>query len=111
MDSEHGSEHSSRYAHVEEKLPRLIQQYLDENSAVFEKGELSQREKTLIALAVAKAVQCPFSLDLFTQECQKNGRNIQEIIEAIHVATTVLGGASRVRRLQIRHRDNEVCVF
>jgi AhpD family alkylhydroperoxidase len=41
--------------------------------AVFAEGALSAREKALIALGVAHAVQCPYCIDAYTSDCLKKG--------------------------------------
>ena len=38
-------------------------------NAVFEEGALTAREKSLIALAVAHTVQCPYCIDAYTNDC------------------------------------------
>ena len=72
-------------------------------SAVFQEGALSRREKSLIALAVSHAVQCPYCIDAFTEDCLEKGSNLAQMTEAVHVATAVRGGASLVHGLQMRN--------
>ena len=47
-------------------------------------GELTEREKSLIALAVAHAVQCPYCIDAYTRACLDKGSNLAEMTEAHH---------------------------
>jgi len=70
---------------------------------VFEEGELSAREKALIALAVAHTVQCPYCIDAYTKACLEKGSNLAEMTEAIHVATAIRGGSSLVHGVQMRN--------
>jgi len=70
---------------------------------VFAEGALTEREKALIALAVAHAVQCPYCIDAFTQGCLEKGSNVAEMTEAIHVVTAIRGGASLVHGVQMRN--------
>ena len=72
-------------------------------SAVFQEGALSRREKSLIALAVSHAVQCPYCIDAFTEDCLEKGSNLAQMTEAVHVASAVRGGASLVHGLQMRN--------
>ena len=44
--------------------------------AVFGEGALTEREKNLIALAVAHALQCPYCIDAYTQGCWEKGSNL-----------------------------------
>ncbi len=64
-------------------------------------GALSRREKALIALAVAHAVQCPYCIDAYTQESLKNGSDLEQMTEAVHVAAAIRGGASLVHGMQM----------
>ena len=56
-------------------------------------GALSEREKALIALAVAHTVQCPYCIDAYTSECLQKGSDLEQMTEAIHVACAIRGGA------------------
>ena len=60
------------------------------------KGALTQREKSLIALAVAHAVQCPYCIDAYSQDCLEKGADLTQMTEAVHVAAAIRGGASLV---------------
>src|ERR1700687_6504816 len=72
-------------------------------SAVFAEGALTEREKALIALGVAHAVQCPYCIDAYSQACLEKGSNIEEMTEAVHVSSAIRGGASLVHVLQMRN--------
>ena len=70
---------------------------------LFAEGELTEREKSLIALAVAHAIQCPYCIDAYTQACLEKGSNLAEMTEALHVVTAIRGGASLVHGIQMRN--------
>lgn len=72
-------------------------------SAVFADGALTEREKALIALGVAHAVQCPYCIDAYSQACLEKGSNVEEMTEAVHVACAIRGGASLVHGVQMRN--------
>lgn len=91
-----------KFADIGEAAPELANKFFDYYNAVFAQGELSEREKALIALAVAHAVQCPYCIDAYTQSCLEKGSNTAEMTEAIHVATAIRGGASLVHGVQMR---------
>ena len=46
--------------------PELWEKYMGYYGAVFQDGALTAREKSLIAVAVAAAVQCPYCIDAYT---------------------------------------------
>lgn len=93
----------ARFAEMGEARPELWQKFLAWYNAVFAEGALSEREKSLIALAVAHAVQCPYCIDAYSQACLEKGSNIDQMTEAVHVATAIRGGASLVHGVQMRN--------
>jgi 4-carboxymuconolactone decarboxylase len=72
-------------------------------NAVFAEGALTAREKSLIALAVAHAVQCPYCIDAYSTDALQKGSNLNEMTEAVHVAAAIRGGASLVHGVQMRN--------
>jgi len=91
-----------KFEEIAEEASELGQKFFDYYGAVFAEGELTEREKALIALAVAHAVQCPYCIDAYTQACLEKGSNVSEMTEAIHVAVAIRGGASLVHGVQMR---------
>lgn len=91
-----------RFPEMSEGAPELWKKYMEYYGAVFDEGALSEREKSLIALAVASAVQCPYCIDAYTQSCLEKGSNLEQMTEAIHVANAIRGGSSLVHGLQMK---------
>ena len=92
-----------RFAEMGKNVPELWEKFQAWYGAVFEEGALSEREKALIALAVAHALPCPYCIDAYTQECLEKGSNMDQMTEAIHVASAIKGGAALVHGLQMRN--------
>ena len=92
-----------RFAEMGKNAPELWEKFEAWYGAVFREGSLTEREKNLIALAVAHAVQCPYCIDAFTQSCLEKGSNLDQMTEAVHVASAIRGGASLVHGLQMRN--------
>ena len=92
-----------RFAEMGKNAPELWKKFESWYGAVFAEGALTVREKSLIALAVAHAVQCPYCIDAYTQECLEKGSNLDQMTEAVHVASAIRGGSSLVHGLQMRH--------
>ncbi len=67
---------------------------------IFEGNNLSSRIKSLIALAVAYAVQCPYCIATYSNEAIEKGWNQEQIKEAIYVAAAVRGGFSSIHSVQ-----------
>src|SRR5438105_12391808 len=92
----------AHFADVGKNAPDLWKKFSEWYAAVFAEGALSEREKALIALAVAHAVQCPYCIDAYTQSSLEKGSNIEEMTEAVHVACAIRGGASLAHGVQMR---------
>jgi len=71
---------------------------------VFEEGALSAREKSLIALAVSHVVQCPYCIDAYTVDSLQRGVTKEEMMEAVHVASAIRGGATLVHGVQMMNK-------
>lgn len=93
----------ARFVEIGKEAPELGEKFFAYYNAVFAAGNLSAREKALIGLAVAHAVQCPYCIDAFTQSCLETGSNAAEMTEAVHVVTAVRGGASLVHGIQMQN--------
>jgi alkylhydroperoxidase/carboxymuconolactone decarboxylase family protein len=96
-----------RFGEIERGAPVLAQKFFDYYTAVFAEGALSAREKSLIALAVAHTVQCPYCIDAYSKDALEKGSNLDEMTEAVHVAAAIRGGASLVHGVQmLNHVDD-----
>ncbi|MGE5346840.1 MAG: arsenosugar biosynthesis-associated peroxidase-like protein, partial [Acidithiobacillales bacterium] len=82
METYYKPEHLARFGAIAEGNEALAEKFFAYYGAVFADGALSAREKALIALAVAHAVQCPYCIDAYSQECLKNGSDLEQMTEA-----------------------------
>ncbi|MES9743414.1 carboxymuconolactone decarboxylase family protein, partial [Priestia megaterium] len=57
-------------------------------------GELSVKEKELIAIAVAHTTGCPYCIDIHTKGAKKAKATKEEVAEAIMVATALKAGSA-----------------
>jgi alkylhydroperoxidase/carboxymuconolactone decarboxylase family protein len=92
----------AKFGDIGKDAPDLANKFFDYYGAVFAEGALTEREKALIALAVAHAVQCPYCIDAYTTGCLEKGSNLEEMTEALHIVTAIRGGASLVHGVQMR---------
>ena len=97
-----------KFSEIGKDAPDLAKKFFDYYGAVFAEGELSEREKALIALAVAHAIQCPYCIDAYTNACLEKGSNVGEMTEAIHVSCAIRGGASLVHGVQMRKMSDKL---
>ena len=75
---------------------------------VLEEGVLTAREKSLIALAVAHVVQCPYCIDAYTKDGLQRGIEKEEMMEAVHVGAAIKGGAVLVHGVQMMNRHDQL---
>ncbi len=101
MDTYYCPDHLPRFSEIGKGAGDLARKFFDYYGAVFEDGALTAREKSLIALAVAHAVQCPYCIDAYSSDCLAKGADIEQMTEAVHVACAIRGGASLVHGLQM----------
>ncbi len=102
MDTYYQPKDLPKFPEIGKDAPALAQKFFEYYQAVFAEGALTEREKALIALAVAHAVQCPYCIDAYTQACLEKGSDLTEMTEAVHVAVAIRGGASLVHGVQMR---------
>ncbi len=103
METYYKPEDLLKFEEIGKEAPDLSAKFFDYYNSVFAEGQLTQREKALIALAVAHTVQCPYCIDAFTEACLEKGSDVAEMTEAIHVVTAIRGGASLVHGIQMRN--------
>ena len=103
METYYHTEDLAKFAEIGKDAPQLAKKFFEYYQAVFAEGELTEREKALIALGVAHAVQCPYCIDAYTQACLEKGSNLGEMTEAVHVAAAIRGGASLAHGIQMRN--------
>lgn len=108
MSHYYDSHDLAKFGSIGEHAPQLAQKFFDWYGAVFADGALSAREKSLIALGVAHAVQCPYCIDAYTQDALSKGCDVEQLTEAVHVAAAIRGGASMVHGVQMRNKAAEI---
>lgn len=65
-------------------------------------GTLTEREKSLIALAVAHVRHCPYCIDAYTNKCLSLGVSSREMLEAVHVGAAMTAGDVLAHATQMR---------
>ncbi len=108
MSTYYDPEHLGKFGDIGKAAPKLAERFFEWYTAVFEPGALSAREKSLIALAVAHAVQCPYCIDAYSSDSLEKGADLEQITEAIHVASAIRGGASLVHGVQAQEHVHKL---
>ena len=93
---------------IGEDAPDLWNKFMSYYGSVFEDGALTKREKSLIALAVAHAVKCPYCIDAYTTGCLESGANQEQMTEALHVVAAISGGATLAFGVQMKNNANKL---
>ncbi len=99
-----------RFAEIGQHRPDLYDTFMNYYQGVMASGALTVREKALIALAVAHAVQCPYCIDAYTRASLEAGSNLEEMTEAVHVASAIKGGATLVHGVQMLNAAAKVSI-
>lgn len=97
-----------KFGDIADFQPELADKFFSWYGDVFKAGALSAREKALIALAVSHAVQCPYCIDAYTSDSLKKGADEEEMMEAVHIAAAIKGGAVLVHGVQMMNKAKEI---
>lgn len=100
--------HLAKFGNITDLSESLGEKFFAYYNAVFENGELTAREKALIALAVAHTVQCPYCIDAYTTASVQHGISESQMMEAVHVACAIRGGASLVHGVQMMEQAKKL---
>lgn len=108
METYYKPEDLAKFGGVSEYDAELAKKFFDYYGSVFAEGALSAREKSLIALAVAHTVQCPYCIDAYSHDTLEKGCTEEQLMEAVHVAAAIRGGASLVHGVQMMNHVKKV---
>lgn len=108
MNNYYNAEDLKKFATIADFGRPLSDRFFAYYGAVFAEGALSAREKSLIALAVAHALQCPYCIDAYTTDALEKGYAEEQMMEAVHVAAAIRSGASLVHSVQMINKIKEV---
>ena len=97
-----------KFGKIGEFQENLAKKFFDYYGDVFKEGALTAREKSLIALAVAHTIQCPYCIDAYTTDTMEKGCDEQQVMEAVHVAASIRGGSSLVHAVQMMNKYKEL---
>lgn len=77
-----------------ELAPEIHEAWDTFSKTVFAEGELPEKTKQLIAVAVAHTTQCPYCIKGHTTLARSKGASSEEIMEAIWVAAEMRAGGA-----------------
>lgn len=106
----YNAEDLAKFGNISEFQKAMGDKFFDWYGEVFKEGALTAREKSLIALAVAHAVQCPYCIDAYSSDTYEKGWSEEQIMEAVHVAAAIRGGASLVHGVQMMNKVKSIAM-
>lgn len=106
-DAYYKSEDLKKFGNIVDFKKEYGEKFFEYYNSVFQEGALTAREKSLIALAVAHAINCPYCMDAYTSTCLKKGADEEQMMEAVHVAASIKAGATLVNSVQMMNQVNK----
>jgi alkylhydroperoxidase/carboxymuconolactone decarboxylase family protein len=106
----YNAEDLRKFGNVGEFQKDLADKFFAWYTAAFADSALTAREKSLIALAVAHAVQCPYCIDAYSSDAFEKGWNEAQMMEAVHIAAAIKGGAALVHGVQMMNKVKEIAM-
>ncbi len=109
-DNYYNAEDLKKFGNIAEFQKNMGDKFFAWYGEVFADSELTAKEKSLIALAVAHAVQCPYCIDAYSSDAFEKGWSEGQMMEAVHVAAAIRGGASLVHSVQMMNKVKEIAM-
>lgn len=106
--SYYNPEDLKKFGNITDFQESMGKKFFEYYSEVFKQGALTEREKALIALAVAHSEQCPYCIDAYTSDCLKKGADEEQMMEAVHVAAAVKAGTTLIYARQMQRQVEKV---
>jgi alkylhydroperoxidase/carboxymuconolactone decarboxylase family protein len=97
-----------RFSEIGRSNPKLAESFFAYYGQVMGEGNLTRREKGLIALAVAHALKCPYCIDSYTTSLHKMNVSEAEMSEAVHVASAMAAGIALVHSVQMMNKIDQL---
>ena len=97
-----------RFGEIRRANPKLAESFFAYYGQVMGEGNLTGREKALIALAVSHALKCPYCIDSYTTSLHKMNVSEAEMSEAVHVASAMAAGIALVHSVQMMNKIDQL---
>lgn len=107
-DHYYNAEDPGKFGSIAQFQKPMADKFFDYYGEVFKDGALTAKEKSLIALAVVHAVQCPYCIDAYSSDAYEKGFSEAQMMEAVHVASAIKGGAVLVHGVQMMNKVKEI---
>ncbi len=107
-DQYYNTDDLAKFGDIAQYQKEMAEKFFSYYGDVFKDSHLSAKEKSLIALAVAHAVQCPYCIDAYSSDAYEKGYSEQQMMEAVHVAAAIKGGAVLVHGVQMMNKVKKI---
>jgi alkylhydroperoxidase/carboxymuconolactone decarboxylase family protein len=107
-DNYYNPDDLAKFGDIAEYQKELSDKFFSYYGEVFKDSHLTAREKSLIALAVSHAVQCPYCIDAYSSDAYEKGWSEAQMMEAVHVASAIRGGATLVHSVQMMNKLKKI---
>jgi alkylhydroperoxidase/carboxymuconolactone decarboxylase family protein len=97
-----------RFSEIGRANPKMAEIFFAYYGQVMADGELTRREKALIALAVSHALKCPYCIDSYTTTLHKMHVSEAQMSEAVHVASAMAAGIALVHSVQMMNKLDQL---
>ncbi len=84
----------SKMKDLEAHAPEAMQAFVAFDKAAVAEGAIPGKYKELMALAVAFTTQCPYCIEIHSNNARKLGNSDREIAEAVLVAAALRAGGA-----------------
>ena len=84
----------ARLKKLDENAPDAMKAFWAFDKAAFAEGELSVKQKQLMAVAVALTTQCPYCIELHTKAARDAGASDAQLAETGIVAAAIRAGGA-----------------
>lgn len=108
MKTYYNPEDLKKFGNIGDFQKNLADKFFNYYGDVFKEGALTAREKSLIALAVAHTLQCPYCIDAYTTDTLEKGCDEEQMMEAVHVAAAIRSGSTLVHGVQMMNKVKDL---
>ena len=108
MESYYQPKDLSKFGNITRVNKELGDKFFDYYNSTMAEGALSEREKSLIALAVSHALKCPYCIDAYSKTCLEKGADEEQMSEAVHVAAAMSAGINLVHSVQMQNHIDDL---
>jgi len=87
-------EYKEGLGEYQQKMPAVVEKYLDFTGVCFASGSLDRKTKHLIGLGISICVQDEYCIMYHTKEALHEGASEQDVLEVVGVAAAFGGGVA-----------------